>query len=190
VRRTIAAVAGVVLVAVCFGFAGRAVIRASASLATDIDTTIRTFKPADNGRGLNLVIVDGELSDFADGLRLMVAGVFLGGLPAALVGIALGWMYRDRARLAAAWSQLLLTAFVFQVSNVALLALILLALFAEAGNPFADRHTVLILAALVGNGIISAAAVRSWRALLAAVSADRVSIRLTDPSIPFTKPQK
>jgi hypothetical protein len=169
----------VVVIAVSFGLVGAALVRNVDTLAGDIRAAIE-FAPLkldsvvknDDGTlsgSLDLVIVHGPPTGAARGIQIAILTILLGGVPAAILALVLGRRVDTHHHSwPAAWSQLFLAGFVFQLSNLLFSSLFFVVFALDVGlGTELDWQSVIFTGVFLANVVCSAAALRSWRVLRA-----------------------
>jgi hypothetical protein len=128
--RTVGALAVVVGLAIAVGYAGYVVLETAHMLPGDVEGMLRNAQVAGPSErsggasgsafeeGLNLVH-GGDLSNGERGMKLVFLGLFIGGLPIAVIGTVLAWYSRrHHPAWTDTWSPLFFCGFVFQLSSL------------------------------------------------------------------------
>lgn len=171
--RTYLMVGVVAVVAIFVGFMITAMFDAVDPLRTDIALALTPIQRASLD-AFNMMIVDDPPTGAARGMQLALFGVLIGGLPAALISVALAVATRRaEAYWHPGWGAIFQAALVFQLSS--LIVSVLLFLLVTVATPLTDLRGVFSVAGVLGlallvHAICAAFGVRSWRALQAATS--------------------
>jgi hypothetical protein len=90
--RIVSGIAVVAALAGFFAFVGATVLQTADALPGQVRPTLYTdpaVTPPERGGGLDLMIVHGPPSGTARGMQYVILGTLIGGIPLALVGLAL-----------------------------------------------------------------------------------------------------
>ena len=171
--------ATVAAIAVVTGIIAAAIIGDADPLRANVAVALAPIAPK-TLEGLDMLIVDGPPIGAAEGLRLALLGVLVGGMPAAFVAMGLtARTGRVGGHWRAGWGPVFQAGFVFQFSSLVVttcvLSVIVVATVADFRQMFSlFGFTVAMLFASVLSGAFG---IRSWRRLQTTV--DRTVSRIT-----------
>ena len=147
-------------IAVLVGFAAAAFVGISEALPTEVGTSLLPVRTDAHPGGF--VIIDLPPSGVARGIQIGLLCLVLGGLPAAILAAALA----KRPRWSAGWGTVFRAGLVFQLSSLALTAVILtMLLWAALVGDAETREVVSFGGPLVLSIGCGAWGLHSWRSL-------------------------